>query len=416
MRTHYDNLHVSESASPEVIRAAYKALAQKWHPDKNSNRQEESERYFKVISQSFEVLSDSEKRAAYDAWLKQQRANSVLGEAVIKEGEAAAGPVRNVPNVEFEAGFHPWRRYFARLIDVCVFVLIGFVFFLVIIKNENLPLLTFLFSNVFLLFASSFVFVVVVEVLFLLVWGNTVGKALMGVKIESSDGGSIEPLQVVKRSVLVNLLGQGAHIPSLSGLLNMVSYFHLRNSGLSYWDRVSGTNVLCKSLSVKQWVFSVLIVVVLLVSTNAIFTIFEVRYRQSIEALKEHGASAVDKSTYSSVASSVHSTMHGGTHYDSIYAAHPDADYIFESDLFRGWVALAPERGRVLESGNVSEVISLFNEYKMYLGSGSLKVESSQENISPPSNAEDAVCQFKPVMTDDDYKACGLRPPGVYPR
>ena len=47
MRTHYDNLHVSEKASPEVIKGAYKALAQKWHPDKHPNQREKAERYFK---------------------------------------------------------------------------------------------------------------------------------------------------------------------------------------------------------------------------------------------------------------------------------------------------------------------------------------------------------------------------------
>ena len=37
VRTHYDNLKVARNAPPEVIRAAYKALAQKYHPDRNSN-------------------------------------------------------------------------------------------------------------------------------------------------------------------------------------------------------------------------------------------------------------------------------------------------------------------------------------------------------------------------------------------
>lgn len=76
MRTHYDNLHVSEKAGPEVIRAAYKALAQKWHPDKHPHQREKAERYFKIISDAFEVLSDSEARAAYDAGLAQKRSQS----------------------------------------------------------------------------------------------------------------------------------------------------------------------------------------------------------------------------------------------------------------------------------------------------------------------------------------------------
>ncbi|WP_137820935.1 J domain-containing protein [Pseudomonas sp. D(2018)] len=73
MRTHYDNLHISEKASPEVIRAAYKTLAQKWHPDKHPTDRAKAEHYFKIISQAFEVLSDEASRCRYDASLHQQR-------------------------------------------------------------------------------------------------------------------------------------------------------------------------------------------------------------------------------------------------------------------------------------------------------------------------------------------------------
>lgn len=73
MRTHYDNLHVSEKAAPEVIRGAYKALAQKWHPDKHPEQREKAERYFKIITRAFDILSDQKSRAKYDDWLTAQR-------------------------------------------------------------------------------------------------------------------------------------------------------------------------------------------------------------------------------------------------------------------------------------------------------------------------------------------------------
>jgi curved DNA-binding protein CbpA len=37
MRTHYDNLKVSHDAPVEVINAAYRSLAKKYHPDKNGD-------------------------------------------------------------------------------------------------------------------------------------------------------------------------------------------------------------------------------------------------------------------------------------------------------------------------------------------------------------------------------------------
>ncbi|MHC5194741.1 J domain-containing protein [Pseudomonas frederiksbergensis] len=76
MHTHYDNLQVKEGAGPEVIKASYKALAQKWHPDRNPDKAEEAARVFRIITSAYEVLSDPEMRAKYDAWLVEQRKGS----------------------------------------------------------------------------------------------------------------------------------------------------------------------------------------------------------------------------------------------------------------------------------------------------------------------------------------------------
>lgn len=73
MRTHYDNLRVKQNAEPEVIRAAYRALAQKWHPDRNPDNKEQAEKYFKIISRAYEVLSHPELRSKYDEELLDAR-------------------------------------------------------------------------------------------------------------------------------------------------------------------------------------------------------------------------------------------------------------------------------------------------------------------------------------------------------
>ena len=71
IHTHYDNLKVSRTAPLEVIRAAYKSLAQKYHPDKNQG-DEDAARIMKIINESYEILSDPTKRAEHDQWIAQQ--------------------------------------------------------------------------------------------------------------------------------------------------------------------------------------------------------------------------------------------------------------------------------------------------------------------------------------------------------
>jgi curved DNA-binding protein len=60
----YDTLGVSENASPEEIKKAYRKLARKYHPD--INKDESAVEKFKEINAAYEVLSDPEKKAEYD--------------------------------------------------------------------------------------------------------------------------------------------------------------------------------------------------------------------------------------------------------------------------------------------------------------------------------------------------------------
>ncbi|MGZ5044937.1 MAG: J domain-containing protein [Methylobacter sp.] len=76
-KTHYDNLNVSRNAPASVIKAAYKALCQNYHPDKYAGGPEEALRIMKIINEAYAVLSDSDKRVEHDRWIdKQERAHA----------------------------------------------------------------------------------------------------------------------------------------------------------------------------------------------------------------------------------------------------------------------------------------------------------------------------------------------------
>ena len=65
-RDYYETLGVSRNAPTEEIKKAFRKLAMRYHPDRN--REDGAEARFKEIGEAYEVLSDSEKRTAYDRY------------------------------------------------------------------------------------------------------------------------------------------------------------------------------------------------------------------------------------------------------------------------------------------------------------------------------------------------------------
>jgi molecular chaperone DnaJ len=66
-KDYYETLGVDRGANAADLKKAYRKLAMQFHPDRNPG-DDEAEAQFKTLSEAYEVLSDDEKRAAYDRY------------------------------------------------------------------------------------------------------------------------------------------------------------------------------------------------------------------------------------------------------------------------------------------------------------------------------------------------------------
>lgn len=88
VRSHYDNLQVSRSASDSVIKAAFRSLAQAHHPDRIPEDRQNAERIMKIINEAYAVLSDPSKRREHDEWLAREEEEFAQAEQRKRESES----------------------------------------------------------------------------------------------------------------------------------------------------------------------------------------------------------------------------------------------------------------------------------------------------------------------------------------
>jgi molecular chaperone DnaJ len=97
-RDYYEVLGVKRDAGPDDIKKAFRRLAREYHPDVNKST--DAEARFKEINEAYEVLSDDQKRAAYDRYGHAATQGGFGG----AEGFGGFGDINDIFN-EFFGGF-----------------------------------------------------------------------------------------------------------------------------------------------------------------------------------------------------------------------------------------------------------------------------------------------------------------------
>lgn len=84
VHSHYEDLMVARNAPPEVIRAAYRSLSAKYHPDVNPE-DPNATRTMTAINVAYRILSDEKLKKVHDEWIARSEAGLMASEAPVDQ-------------------------------------------------------------------------------------------------------------------------------------------------------------------------------------------------------------------------------------------------------------------------------------------------------------------------------------------
>jgi uncharacterized RDD family membrane protein YckC len=149
---------------------------------------------------------------------------------------------------------HPWRRYFARMIDLYIFILVFFFFLGIAFPELFAADRTSERQNEYLYAFIGVAAYSIFETFCLNVFGTTFGKLIYGIRLASKVDDQIAFAVALKRSLAVWARGMGLGIPIVTLVTLIVAYRTLLKDGQTTWDRDFNLVVRHRELSVLRWV------------------------------------------------------------------------------------------------------------------------------------------------------------------
>ncbi|MFQ5480289.1 MAG: RDD family protein [Thermodesulfobacteriota bacterium] len=142
--------------------------------------------------------------------------------------------------------YHPWRRFFARTIDLFFISIIFIVTFLTIgslLFPRTVSVLIEALGNPLISGVVVYVLWVPVEAFFIYRRGATPGKWLFGISVLDASGQTLTYPDALQRTFLVWIKGDGLGIPIVALITRIFAYKRLMRTGTTLWDTAMGSVV-----------------------------------------------------------------------------------------------------------------------------------------------------------------------------
>ena len=173
------------------------------------------------------------------------------------------------PNVESQQKqfiakkiLHPWKRYFARHVDLLIGGFLGVVslqFYLSIIawiiptgitkiiqrfpEIHHVLISNLYWVTIFLLLISIACTSILINAIQIALMGTTIGKHLFGIQLKNAKGRNLNFLLALHREFMAYIKGMAFGVPVISLLFQGFSYASLVKSGKTSWDKTLNCNV-----------------------------------------------------------------------------------------------------------------------------------------------------------------------------
>lgn len=170
--------------------------------------------------------------------------------------------VKNKWEIESINNNFPWRRFFARTVDLLTSGLLMFMMFSYVFGMtfpDSVDSYIKFIENPIGASVALYLLWIPTEALFLFIIGTTPAKWLFGIHVKGGDGENLSFFKSLSRAFQVYVSGEGLAIPIITLFSRISCYRSLRANGKMSWDSSVGSNIYYEELSTIKIIISIIV-------------------------------------------------------------------------------------------------------------------------------------------------------------